>query len=84
MSRHILFQDISNTSHHAPKRKCETENFCAIATILRLLFFNPEMKCMQHLIDIFAIICYFTIFNTFVHVFSPISLFIMFAMMFFL
>ena len=34
------------TSHRAPKRKCETDtnqgNFCAIATILSLLFFNPE------------------------------------------
>jgi hypothetical protein len=48
MSRQILFQDIPNTtSHCAPKRKFETDtnqgNFCAIATILSLLFSNPEI-----------------------------------------
>jgi hypothetical protein len=74
MSRQILFPDIANTtSHHAPKRKCETHtnqcNFCAITTIFRLLFFNLGMKCMQYLVGIFAI--------------SPISLFTKFIMIFF-
>jgi hypothetical protein len=63
MSRQILFQDIPNTtSHHALKMKCETDtnqgNICAIATILSLLFFIPEVKCMQHLVGIFAVFPY--------------------------
>jgi hypothetical protein len=90
MSRQISFQDIANTiSHRAPKRKCETDtdqgNFCAIGTISSLLFFNREMKYMQYLVDIFAVfhmLLYY--FNTSVYVFSPISLFIKFTMIFFL
>jgi hypothetical protein len=55
MSRQILFQNISNTtSHRATKRKCITNtnqgDFCEIATVLSLLFFNHEMQCVQYLV----------------------------------
>jgi hypothetical protein len=70
MSRHILFHDIPNTtSHHVPKRRCETDtnqdNFCAIATTVSLLFSTPEI-----------------LFSNFIHAFSPYSCFDIFILMF--
>jgi hypothetical protein len=83
MSRQILFQNISNTtSYCAAKRKCVTDtnlgNFCEIATVLSLLFFNPEMQCMQYLVGVFAVFPMFYYFYYFCYCISLISLIIKF------